>query len=145
VNALELSFTVPGTPAPQGSKTPFGGEANPHIKSWRETVARAAHERWPVGPIFGPVKVVVVFVFPRPKAHFRTGQYADVLRPNAPEWHTSTPDLDKLQRGIGDALKAGGMLRDDSQIAAWDVRKVYGHRPAAQITVRGLDHEELDI
>lgn len=136
----ELHFTVPGIPVPQGSKTPWGSEANPHVKTWRETVARFAHEALPRGPLFGPVRVAVVFVFPRPKGHFRTGKYEGQLRPTAPEWHTSTPDLDKLQRALGDALK-GVVLTDDSQIAAWDTRKLYGARPGAQVTVTRLEEE----
>jgi len=122
---------------------PWGGEANKHVQAWRESIARVAHEALPNGPIFGPVRVAVVFVFPRPKAHFRTGKFADQLRPTAPEWHTSTPDLDKLQRALGDAFK-GVVLTDDSQIAAWDTRKLYGHRPGAQVVITPLK-EEADL
>ena len=136
-----LHFTVPGVPVPQGSKMPWGGEANPHVKAWRETVARVAHEALPLGPIFGPVGVEVVFIFPRPKGHFRSGKFADQLKPTAPDWHTSTPDLDKLQRALGDAMK-GVVLTDDSQIAAWTVMKRYGSRPCAQVSVTQLQEEE---
>jgi len=139
----ELHFTVAGTPVPQGSKMPWGGEANKHVQAWRETVAKAAREALLNGPLFGPVRVAVVFVFPRPKSHFRTGKYEGQLKPTAPEWHTGTPDLDKLQRALGDAFKAGGVLTDDSQIAAWDTRKLYGHRPGAQVTVTRLLEEEV--
>lgn len=133
----EVVITVPGVPIPQGSKNPWGGEANPHTKGWRQAVAEQAAAAALSGPIDGPVEVQVNFVFPRPKAHYRTGAYALFLKPSAPFWHTSAPDLDKLQRAIGDAL-SGPVLRDDRQIAIWNALKLYGERPRAEITVRSL-------
>jgi Holliday junction resolvase RusA-like endonuclease len=131
---MTVEFTVQGVPVPQGSKTPWGSEDNPHTKPWRETVARAAAEHMDGGPFLGPVHVGAVFSFPRPKSHYRTGKYADWLKEAAPHYHTSTPDLDKLQRAIGDAL-TGPIVRNDSQIASWDVSKVYGLTPSAFIRV----------
>ena len=140
---MRLQVTIPGVPVPQGSKMPWGGEANPHVRAWRETVARAARELMPDGPWPGPVSVKVTFVFPRPKAHFRSGKYAHEVKLTAPKWHTSTPDLDKLQRALGDAFK-GVVLRDDSQVAVWEVQKLYGLQPCAQVEVTTLTEEEPD-
>jgi Holliday junction resolvase RusA-like endonuclease len=131
-----LEFVVPGVPVPQGSKNPWGGEANPHVKSWRQTVAESARRNGNT-LVDGPVAVSVSFVFPRPKKHFRTGKLAHELRPDAPRWHSSTPDLDKLQRAIGDAMK-GVLLRDDSQIVFWKARKRYGSWARAEIRVTAL-------
>jgi len=140
---MELTFVVPGVPVPQGSKMPWGGEANPHVKAWRATVAREARERLPEGPLHGPVRVVAIFVFPRPKAHYRSGKFAHEVKLTAPHWHTSTPDLDKLQRALGDAFK-GVVLLDDSQVAIWEVRKVYGLQPCAQVVITTLTEEASD-
>jgi crossover junction endodeoxyribonuclease RusA len=129
-----IVFSVPGIPIPQGSKTRWGSEDNPHTKPWRQAVAEHARRLALDGPILGSVAVSVDFVFPRPKAHYRTGRYADWLRDDAPHWHTNTPDLDKLARAIGDALR-GVVLRDDSQIAAWHIEKRYGHEPRADIAI----------
>lgn len=131
---MSLAFRVPGVPVPQGSKMPYGGEANPHVKGWRASVAEEAAKLVPDGPITGPVQIAVDFVFPRPKSHYRSGRHSDQLREDAPYWHVIVPDLDKLQRSIGDALK-GNVLRDDSQIAAWVTRKYYGPKPAARIEI----------
>jgi Holliday junction resolvase RusA-like endonuclease len=136
-----IQLVVPGVPIPQGSKNPWGGEDNPHTKSWRASIAARALESAVDGPLLGPVEVDVEFVFPRPKAHYRTGRYSDELRADAPYWHVGKPDLDKLERAIGDALN-GILIRDDSQIALWFVRKHYGTSPRATIKIETLELKE---
>jgi Holliday junction resolvase RusA-like endonuclease len=130
-----IKFHIPGVPVQQGSKTPWGSEQNPHLKAWRQSVAEtAAREFLGDAPANGPVHVSAEFVFPRPKAHYRSGRYADWLKESAPLYHTSNPDLDKLQRAIGDAL-TGVVIRDDRQIAAWSTVKRYGPHAGATISV----------
>lgn len=139
-----IVFTVNGIPAPQGSKNPWGGEANKATKPWRGAVSAAAAERMNgQSPLLGPVKVVVTFCFPRPKAHYRTGKNAHLLRDDAPVFRTSFPDLDKLQRAIGDAL-TGIVIRDDKLIVAWHTVKMYDDRARAEIQVIPLAKEEQD-
>lgn len=133
-----VSFTVHGIPAPQGSKTPWGSEANPNTRPWRAAVAASAAEAMTGRAILaGPVYAKALFVFPRPKAHYRTGKHAHELRPDAPRWHEKTPDADKLQRAIGDAL-TGIVLRDDAQIARWVVAKEYGDPARCELTIATL-------
>jgi len=137
-----VAFTVIGTPAPQGSKirTRWGvRDDNPATKPWRANVAGEAAAAWHGNPLIsGPVEVDATFVFPRPKSHFGTGRSADTLKPSAPLWHATKPDGDKLARAIGDAL-TGVVLRDDSLIVAWKIRKVYGAPARAYITIRPAD------
>lgn len=135
---MTLAFTVPGVPAPQGSKNPWGGEANARTRPWRAAVSAEAALHWGGRPLLGgPVEVAVQFAFPRPKAHYGTGRNANKLKDSAPEFVTKAPDLDKLARAIGDAL-TGIVYRDDAQIARLEVEKVYGHSAGAQIEVRAL-------
>lgn len=141
---MSVSFTVIGTPAPQGSKTRWGTEDNPNTRPWRAAVAASASEAHTfrggggtsgyLEPLLDPVKVRADFYFPRPKHHYRTGRYAGLLKESAPLYCATTPDLDKLQRAIGDALK-GVILHDDSQIVGWDATKFYGQPARAEITV----------
>jgi len=86
----------------------------------------------------GPVQVKVEFVFPRPKAHFGTGRNAGSLKASAPSYVSTTPDLDKLARALGDALK-GIVLRDDSQIAWLNIWKVYGEPACARVEVAEME------
>lgn len=133
-----VDFTVHGEPIPQGSKTRTRWgvrEDNPRTKPWRATVASEAaiamHGRQ---LLTGPLRLEVLFVFPRPKAHTGTGRNAGTLKASAPTLHSTKPDLDKLLRAIGDSL-SGIVCRDDSQITEITARKIYGAPTRARILV----------
>lgn len=48
-------------------------------------------------------------------------------RPKKPRFPVPAvaPDADKLCRGVGDALEAAGVIRNDSRIVHWDASKHY--------------------
>lgn len=137
-----VELTVVGVAAPQGSKTRtrFGlKEDNPNTKPWRGIVADdAAKAMAGAGLIQDPVRVTARFFFPRPKSHYRTGKYAHLLRDDAPFTVDKKPDLDKLQRAIGDAL-GGVVLREDSLIAQWVTSKWYGAPARVELRIETLD------
>lgn len=119
-----MRIVVHGQPAPQGSKRHVGRgiliESSKRVKPWREAVHYAALESLDGKPrIEGPVSVCVRFYFDRPRAHYRTGKNAHLLRDDAPALpdNKGTYDLDKLQRACFDALSSAGIWRDDSQVA----------------------------
>lgn len=133
-----MRILVHGVPQPQGSKNPWGGEANKNTRPWRGHVSQVVGEAWGYSPILlGPVRVDVTFAFPRPKSHFRTGKNAHLLRDDAPHYKQGKPDADKLQRAIGDSL-TGVAMRDDSQIVEWHVSKVYDEQAYAQLDILDL-------
>lgn len=151
-----LSFVVYGVPAPQGSKEfkgfrngkPVLKEQSDALSPWRKAVremARQAILDWSSrtgntwAALDEPVMVSAVVTVPATAAATKRG---DV-------YATGTPDLDKLERGIGDALapsplKPGegegygaaakekirsglmeqrrkqAVLHDDSRIVVWD-------------------------
>ncbi|MDL5204932.1 RusA family crossover junction endodeoxyribonuclease [Streptomyces sp. ALI-76-A] len=134
-----IEIDVIGTPAPQGSKRHVGGgrmvESSKKVKPWRNAIAAEA-----LNHTFGPwpyVGVSVVFRLKRPKSHYRTGRFADQLRPDAPRYPAKYPDLDKLCRSTLDGLKAGGAFEDDALVVVLDARKVFADRsePGARIQV----------
>ena len=123
-----IEFFVYGVPQPQaGTRTvPTAGgnrqisTGGKDLSSWRQEVATTArviavNRR---EQLVGAVRLVVVFTF--------------VMPASRPAWarrqgwcyRTTTPDLDKLTRAIGDSLKAGGLLRDDALIAVTHVAKI---------------------
>ncbi|MCQ9178925.1 RusA family crossover junction endodeoxyribonuclease [Streptomyces sp. IBSBF 2953] len=128
-----LQLTVYGTPGPQGSKSRNAAgalyESSAAVKPWREAVKTAAldalhhDEAWQ--PLTCPVRIDITFSLRRPKSHFGTGRNADQLKPSAPTYSTTKPDLDKLVRSTQDALKDAGVLADDSAVASLSVAKVH--------------------
>lgn len=118
---MRTYFEVVGTPAPQGSKTrmPNGAMLDGRSKgareghaNWRAAVAegaRTARSRMPgTEPLAGPLALTVEFRFPMPKSRSKA------IREHGRNPKTSAPDLDKLIRSTGDALKEGGLIADDA-------------------------------
>lgn len=148
IDSDTISFFVAGIPAPGGSKrfVGFGKRTGRAIlidaagaknKNWRTSVAQVAAEHCKA-PMTGALECGFDFVMPRPKAHYRTGKHAGEMRPDAPRWHTTKPDLTKLIRSTEDAL-TGILWIDDSQLARHtNPTKTYGDTPGCFITVRRL-------
>lgn len=146
---VSLTFTVHGLPAPQGSKRHVGNgvmvESSKHVATWREDVKLAALRALGEDPTWRGntvtrVSLSVVFTFARPRAHYRTGKHAHLLRDDAPVWHATTPDLDKLLRSTGDALASAGVFPDDRCIAQVVATKTYVHAPGQQWHPGALNH-----
>tara|TARA_R100000781_G_C4069486_1_gene123978 strand:- start:325 stop:774 length:450 start_codon:yes stop_codon:yes gene_type:complete len=136
-----------GIPAPQGSKKSFGNgyfvEASQRVMPWREAVKEAALRDYQGEPLDGPLKVQIIFLFPRPKKHYGTGKNANILKKNAPYYVTAKNkgDLEKLERSTYDALSestGGTVMKDDSLVVKNLNEKRYcsaGERPGSIITV----------
>ncbi len=141
-----IAFTVHGLAQPAGSKRgfafkrKFGGtgvaiaDANPKSKGWKNFVSATAREHYQ-GPLLdGPLRVLFLFVRPRPKGHF--GQKG--LRGSAPKYPTSRPDVLKCARGIEDAL-TGIIWRDDAQIIEETIRKQFGESAYVEIVIERME------
>lgn len=125
-----LEITVFSTPAPQGSKS-FKGikggkgimiESSKRVAPWRQAVVYAAREAMNGEALMmsGPLEVVMVFTFPRPKSAKKNA------RPD------KRPDLSKCVRSTEDALVDAGAIEDDARIVTCRSRKVYpGTHPDA--------------
>lgn len=155
-----IQFRVFGEPKPQprarsfvlrgkGGKPILSKAGEPIIRvheagtaeNWKGLVAQAAKEFVPMPPPIGPLRVDIHFIFPRPKAHYRTnGQ----LKPNAPTWYCmSRNDRDNLDKAVLDALTVIGMWKDDGQVCAGEITKCYesdGMTPGAFIRIEALDY-----
>lgn len=153
-----IRFTVYGRPQQRGSKQAVlipkrgGGwvtkngrpivaakDDNPNSKEWMGQVRDAAAAAFQGELIQSTVRVELACYFRRPKSHFRTGKNAHLLRDDAPRYHAGTPDLDKLQRAIGDSL-SGVVLCDDKQIAIWQAQKCWTNEAErAEVTIERID------
>jgi Holliday junction resolvase RusA-like endonuclease len=144
-----LDFYVVGVPSQQGSKRGYivNGRVNitedsKKTRPWRDAVKHAALDasgRHRTAPLLdgGPVRIVVTFVLPRPRGHYRTGRNAHLLRDAAPRWPAVKPDADKMWRLVGDSLKDAAVYRDDAQVVQARISKVYadGQLPGAHIRI----------
>lgn len=109
-----IEFFVPGLPQPQGSKRGFVSangkvsmvESAAGVKPWRSDVKVFAADAMRGPLLTGPVFLHCDFVMKRPVSTPKT-------KPTPPA--TKKPDLDKLLRAIGDALK-GTVYAEDSLI-----------------------------
>jgi Holliday junction resolvase RusA-like endonuclease len=130
----ELTVTVAGKPAPQGSKARGrnGGlyDMSKGLEDWRRAVAltvRAALDTsWSTEDRSGPVAATVVFLMTRPQDHYRTGQFEGLVKDSAPLHPATRPDVDKLARAVLDALKMSGAIKDDGQVVSLAAVKTYG-------------------
>src|ERR1700677_4233705 len=127
-----IAFTVPGKPAPQGSKRHVGRgmmvESSKELGPWRERVALCAHNAMCGRSLLdGAVRVRLDLTLPRPKSAPKRSTPPAVKR----------PDVDKLARAILDAI-TGIIVRDDSQIVDLHATKrlaELGETPGVAITV----------
>ena len=129
MSPYELTFSVPGVPRPQGSKTAIRtgdrarvieagtNDSRAAHRAWRDTVtlyARNAAQRAGLAePWDCPMAVVLTFHMPRPKLWPLAKVYAD-----------TKPDLDKLTRAVLDSLTDAGVFTDDSRVVWLNVAKV---------------------
>lgn len=118
---IRARFFVAGEPATQGSKRivqpkghrrPIMIEVSKKLGPWRAAVAaEALTARQSLGEtLTGPVALTLAFVLRAPKRKRH-------LYPSL--------DLDKLVRGVGDALVHGKLLADDRQIIQLSANKLW--------------------
>jgi Holliday junction resolvase RusA-like endonuclease len=136
-----LEIVVYGRPAPGGSKTSgvrkdgrrFVRDSSTRAAPWKGKVEQAAGEAMiahGLSLLEGALEFVATFYLPRPQSHYG----ARGLRPSAPRYPTTRPDVTKLLRPVEDAL-TGVVWRDDSQIVKQLARKRYGAPARVEIDV----------
>lgn len=148
---MNISFTVYGKPVQMGSKKAFvpkgwkraiiTDDNGDKRKQWAGAVSQEAASVMAGRELIpGRVSLKVDFYFARPKSHYRSGKNAHLLKDDAPEWHTQTPDLDKLERCLLDAM-TGVVYRDDAQVCVVEKSKNWTRGQArAEVTVMTDEH-----
>ena len=135
-----MTFTVIGTPAPQGSKRHVGRgimiESSKKLKPWRDSVTHAAMAAHQGAAALDCACVLnVMFFLIRPKAG---------KKEVAPR---RKPDLDKLIRSTMDAITAAGIWTDDSRVVRIFATKLFADQwehkvPGAEIYIAEEEEEE---
>lgn len=128
VTPISLHLRIDARQATQGSKRLYGRnlvETNKGLPAYRKAIVTACEDAGYAGmQLTGPLDVALEFGMRRPKAHYTA---RGELRPDAPYWCPTPPDIDKLQRAVFDALSHPGahVIDDDRLIAHVDARTVY--------------------
>ena len=136
-----ITIDVKGKPVGQGAvrynTSGHGYHANQKLlKPWRDMIKAAVMEAWGgAAPWIGGVEVQATFCFEHLKSHRKAN---GVLRDDAPLIKTTAPDLDHLQRAVGDALKDAGAILSDAQICSWTASKAYSEQPGLHLVIRKL-------
>lgn len=133
-----ITVFVPGKPQPQGSKKGFiiNGkvvlvESAKGLKPWREKIRSHVQNHAQFTEITGAVHMTVSFYFKQPKS-------------NNKKAHTQKPDIDKLTRGVLDAL-TGTVYKDDSQVTSISCYKYWGMHEGVMINIWEVDENGISI
>lgn len=149
-----IRFTVFGIPQPGGSKRSVpikrgdGSQvmrangspmvvvldANPKATDWKQTVRAAARQAYQGDLLRGPLIVTMRFYVPRPKWHFGSGRNAGQIKPKAPAFPITKPDVLKLARGTEDAC-TNVIWADDAQTHSLILSKQYGEPARVEIEI----------
>ena len=132
-------FFVTGEPIPQGSMSYFNGhvvdQKHTRLKMWRNVIRfHCASNK--VKPLLDQaVQLDLIFYLHKGKTVKRALPYVK-------------PDLDKLVRGVMDAL-SGFAFKDDAQVTSFGtVSKIYGKRTGVRIRIRPaptIDDADKDL
>ena len=138
----DIAFSIPGDPKAlkrhrNFQRGKFRGTYDPSSGDKQDFLAKAMMYV-PTVPYDEPLAVNLNFAFSRPKSHYRTGKMSDVLKDNAPDWHTGTPDADNLAKFVCDAFN-GAYWKDDSRISSLLVTKIYSDAPFVSVKIRCLN------
>jgi crossover junction endodeoxyribonuclease RusA len=109
-------------------------EMSKYVGPWREAIVSECQRSGVLGLRFDkPVSVGLNFYLPRPKSHHG----AKGLKPSAPRYPATTPDLDKLIRSSLDALTQAAVFADDALVVRIGATKWYADEvlPGARIVV----------
>lgn len=137
-----IKIRVNGTPVGQGAirRSP-NSRASYHanktqLMPWRDSIIHAVVDAWGgAAPWTDGVEAQAVFGFPHLKSHYKIN---GELRDTAPLAKITAPDLDHLQRAVGDAMAQAGAIVDDAQICSWVASKVYTQHPGLDLIIRRL-------
>jgi Holliday junction resolvase RusA-like endonuclease len=99
-----------------------GGTYDPSKKDKDEFIK--CIENLPEQKMTKPIKCILQFYCKRPKSHYKTGKYSNVLKDNSPKYNTNNKDLDNMVKFVLDALN-NKLYVDDCQIIEINSIKSY--------------------
>jgi len=140
-----ISFSVPGNPVALKRHRTFKkgdlvGTYDPSKGDKKDFLSKSMGYK-PAILLDEPLRVELSFYFYRPRSHYRTGKYSNILKKDAPTWHTKIPDSDNLIKFVCDSFN-GVFWRDDSLICELYVTKTYSVNPSVNIQIFKLNEQQ---
>jgi Holliday junction resolvase RusA-like endonuclease len=99
-----------------------GGTYDPSKKEKDDFIK--AIENLPVDKMSDPIRCVLRFYCKRPKTHYKTGKFSNILKDNSPKYNVNNKDLDNMVKFVLDALN-DKLYVDDSLIYEINCSKLY--------------------
>ena len=120
-----IKFLINTRPKPQ-QRHRHRGKYNydPSAKSKKEFLL-LSKQYAPKSPTTKNIELYIIFCYKRPRSHDISKNKILKLKPDAPMYRASTPDLDNLEKFVMDSYQ-GVFYKDDAQIVRLSSEKVYG-------------------
>lgn len=133
---IELKMDPP-TATSQENKVAYIGGKMMHYKSKgaKETfkvLTKALKPYAPEEPMDGPIRLVVLWRFPKGKSHKHN------------EWKITKPDTDNLQKALKDVMTRLGFWVDDSRVCGELVAKIWSDDPGITIKYEQMGSDKYD-
>ena len=138
-----IDFTVIGNPKALKRHRHFKfGTYDPSKKDKKSFYIKSLSHK-PIQPLSGNLFLDIKFYFNRPKSHYRTGKYKDLLKQAAPKYyHSQKPDIDNLVKFVADAIQGQDrFILDDSMICSLKASKMWvgeGEKSRTEVSIFGL-------
>ena len=88
-----------------------------------------------------PIKCILNFYCKRPKTHYKTGKFANILKDTSPKYNINNKDLDNMVKFVLDALN-DKLYTDDSLIFEINCSKLYSENAEGYIYVKFMEVED---
>ena len=129
---FEFDVNYPPTSLKRHRHSKFGSHTyDPSAKEKKEFLNKLL-PLLPKKPFDRPIKAELYFYETRPKSHYRTGKYANQLKPNCPTYNVVKKDIDNFIKFVFDTLNKHAYV-DDSQIFEIVSGKYYSDRDYSYI------------
>jgi Holliday junction resolvase RusA-like endonuclease len=96
---------------------------------------------FPTEKMSKPIKCILHFYCKRPKTHYKTGKFANILKDTSPKYNTNNKDLDNMVKFVLDALN-DKLYTDDSLIFEITCSKLYSEADG-YIYVKFMEVDEV--
>jgi Holliday junction resolvase RusA-like endonuclease len=134
-NLKKHNIVIKGNPVPQKRhKFARGFSYDPSSKDKKTTKLQIKSQYKNKSIHEGPVSIFINFYMQRPKNHYRTGKFNNMLKANKELHHIKRPDIDNLLKFILDCMN-GIVYKDDSQVFCCTAQKLYGEEPQTTIDI----------